>query len=83
MKSAIVIASDGKQVMLTPENENEERALEFLKDPDSDISIEFKTGGFYETHNAVGYDVSMCKGGYYRAFPDGKSLMIVLTKKKK
>ena len=82
MKSAIIITSDVKQIMFTPENDNEKRALEFLKDPDSNIKILYKSGTFYDdTPHAMGYDVEMCKAKYLRAFTDKDSLMIVMIKK--
>ena len=81
MKTAIIISEGIKQIMFTPENENEKRALEMITTED-EIKVEIKTGSFHDTYRAVGYTIDMCKGGYLRAWDNEDSLMLVLTPKK-
>ena len=81
MKTAIIISEGIKQIMFTPENEYEKRALEMITTED-DIKVEIKTGAFHNSYSTVGYTVDMCKGGYLRAWDNEDSLMLVLTPKK-
>ena len=81
MKCAVVLADGAKQIMLTPENENEKMALKMITEED-DISVEYKEGRFYDDPGKlVGYNVAFCQGGYLRAYEDADSLMLVLRKK--
>lgn len=84
MKTAIIMADGIKQIMFTPENESEKRALKMIT-PNDDISIETHTGTLYDTApaSAKGYTVEKCRGGYLRAYEQEDSLMLVLTPKKK
>ena len=81
MKCAVVLAEGVKQIMFTPENESEKRALAMISVND-DISVERKTGHFCDGDRVAGYSVSMCQGGFLRAFDDSDSLMLVLRDKK-
>jgi len=84
MKTAILITEGVKQIMFTPENDNEKEALKYIS-PDDDIHIVIKTGSFYGDNEAkiFGVNVYECRGGYYRAENNDESVMFVLTPKKK
>lgn len=84
MKTAIIISDGIKQIMFTPENESEKQALKMITS-DDDISIEIKEGTLYDNSPkcARGYIVQKCKADYLRAYEDEKSLMLILTPKKK
>lgn len=80
MKAAIVIAQGIKQVMLSPESEEEKFILSaFTKD--QAIDLEIKTGSFVTMHERVGYEIGMCKGGHLRAFSNDDCVMLVLKPK--
>jgi len=82
MKCAIVIADGLKQIMFTPETQNEKDALGMIT-PEDNISIDIKTGSFYTDMppSAAGYCVSESNGGYLRAYECRESLMLVLRPK--
>ena len=82
MKCAVVIADGIRQVMLTPESENEVMALAAIG-VDDDISVERKKGTFYDLSDDKprGYNVALCTGGYLRAYDDSDSLMLDLRDK--
>lgn len=82
MKCAIVIADGVKQIMFTPETQNEKHALSMIT-TDDDISLDIKRGSFYDTmpNSAAGYCVAKSRGGYLRAYQSEESLMLVLTPK--
>jgi hypothetical protein len=83
MKCAVVIGDGIKQVMFAPENDNERMALKMIT-PEDDISMETHTGSFYEDYeHPKGYEVSLCQGGYLRAFRKDSCLMLVLKQKPK
>lgn len=84
MKTAIIIADGIKQIMFTPENDSEKQALRMIT-PQDDISVETKTGTFYDDSPecARGYIVKECRGDYLRGYEDEESLMIILRPKKK
>jgi hypothetical protein len=84
MKIAVVIAEDIKQVVFTPETEQEKVILK-LFNTNQDISLEFKSGTFYEDfkHTNQNYNIALCSGGYVRAYEDSDSLMLVLKPKNK
>ncbi len=86
MKTAIIFADGAKQVVLTPENDDERDALkQFTADKQIDIAV--KEGSFYgytgTTKESFGVEVSMCEGGYLRAFDSSHGVVFVLTPKKK
>lgn len=84
MKTAIIIADGVKQIMFTPENDSERQALKMIT-PDDDISLDIKSGTFYDSYNrpasAHGYTVRLCRSDYLRAYEDVDSLMLVLRPK--
>lgn len=72
-----------KQIMLTPENDEEKQALQMFS-PDDNISLEIKNGTLYDSGQKIqGYEVSECQGGYLRAYERVGSVMFVLRPKKK
>lgn len=83
MKTAIIMADGIKQIMFTPENENEKQALELFT-PNEEITLEVKTGTLFDRSpdSAKGYTVQKCKGDYLRAYEDEDSLMFILKPKK-
>ena len=83
MKTRILLADGVKQIMFTPETENEKEALKLITVND-DIHTVIKRGSFaaYDTDKVFGADVYECQGGYYRAQQDTESVMFVLTPKK-
>ncbi len=82
MKTAIILTDGIKQIMFTPENDNEKEALRMIT-PDDDIELVIKTGNFSDAPEKYGAQVSTCQGGYLRLYEDFKSTMFVLTPKKK
>lgn len=85
MKTIIILGDGVKQIMFTPENENERKALKMIT-ADDDIHTVIKRGSFYDRDEEVfGADISMCEGGYLRAYDNQsgrESVMFVLTPKK-
>jgi len=83
MKTAILLADGVKQIMFTPETDNEREALKMIT-PDDDIHTVIKRGAFYDGDEKIfGVNVYECQGGYYRAENNPESVMFVLTPKKK
>ena len=82
MKTAILITNEVKQIMFTPENRAEEEALAYIS-PDDNIHTVIKTGSFYDKDKIFGVNIYECQGGYYRAEDNEKSVMFILTPKKK
>jgi hypothetical protein len=80
MKVAIIISEGVKQIMFTPENESETMALKMIS-PSDNIDLAVKQGSFHSDDMAAGYQVSMCQGGYLRAWTHPDSVMLVLTPK--
>lgn len=82
MKVSVIISEGVKQVMFTPENDNEKFALKMIS-PDDNIELAIKQGSFYaDGLKPAGYSVNMCRGGYLRAWTNEDSVMLVLTPKK-
>lgn len=84
MKTAIIIANGLKQIMFTPETDEERQALKMIT-PNDEISLEVKEGSFFDRSpaSAQGYVVRECRGDYLRAYEDTDSIMLVLRPKKK
>jgi hypothetical protein len=84
MKVAIIISEGVKQIMFTPENDQEKLALKLIS-PNDSIELAVKQQvTFYSGSNSrkpAGYSISMCRGGYLRAWEDENSVMLVLTPK--
>ena len=67
--------------MLTPETEHDREALSYIT-PGEVLKTVVKSGTFvYDEDKHVGIHIAECKGGYYRQFPDGESLMFVIKNK--
>lgn len=85
MKVAIVIADGVRQVMFTAENDMEKTALTMLGKPDQEITVDMKTGTFFDSRppSAHGYTVAQSQGGYLRAYTaeSGQALMLVIRDK--
>ncbi len=82
MKTAILLAEGVKQIMFTPENDNEKQALKMIS-PSDEIHTVVKRGSFYSGDEKVfGVNVYECQGGYYRAERNEDSVMFVITPKK-
>lgn len=81
MKTAIIISGGIKQIMFTPENEQEKEALWMFTTKD-DVSLEIKSGWFHTKERIVWYTVDMCQWWYLRAWDSDESVMFVLTPKK-
>tara|TARA_R110000868_G_C10972640_1_gene770703 strand:+ start:32099 stop:32356 length:258 start_codon:yes stop_codon:yes gene_type:complete len=83
MKTAILLADGVKQIMFTPETDNEKEALKMIT-VDDDIHTVIKRASFYDSDDEIfGVDVFETRGGYMRASQDNESVMFVLTPKKK
>lgn len=82
MKTAIIISDGVKQIMLTPENDNEKEALQMIT-PNDDIELAIKKGSFSSPPTSAGYQVQMCEGEFLRAWDSPDSVMLVLTPKEK
>ena len=82
MKTAILITDGVKQIMFTPENDNEKQALKMIS-PDDEIHTVIKDGTFSSINGIFGANVYMCQGGYMRAEENESSVMFVLTPKEK
>ena len=82
MKCAVIIADKIKQIMLTPENDSERMALNFITS-DDEITLDVEWGTLYNDTppSARGYTVSECKGGWLRAYEQKDALMLVLKPK--
>jgi hypothetical protein len=81
MKTAIILADGVKQILFTPENENEKQTLQLIT-PDDNIHTVIKKGTFSDMDSVFGAEVYECQGGYYRAKEQNESIMFVLTPKK-
>lgn len=81
MKTSVLITGDAKQIMLTPENESEKKALKYI-DKNDKIETLIHSGTWSDDYDVFGLDVYECKGGYYRANKDEDSVMFVLKQKK-
>lgn len=80
MKVSLIISEDVRQIMFTPESEQEKIALKMISKDDK-IELAVKEGSFYGMSSA-GYRLGMCNGGYLRAWEDEDSIMLVITPKK-
>lgn len=82
MKTAILLAQGVKQIMFTPENDNEKQALKMIS-PEDEIHTVIRRGSFYtgSEEEVFGANVYECQGGYMRAERDVDSVMFVITPK--
>jgi len=77
MKIAILLLENGKQVMLTPENDYERSALKMIAPKDKIEAL--SRWGTFENEMTVGYKVYECQGDYFRRKETSESLMLVVT----
>jgi hypothetical protein len=82
MKISIVIADGEKQIMMTPETDNEKQALKFIT-PNDDIEIATQWGTYDNEPSHFSYNTGKCQGGYFRRFAEKDSLMFILKEKPK
>lgn len=82
MKTAVIFADGVKQIVFTPENDDEKYALSLLT-PSDDIELLITSGTFGDGRNSpFTANVEMCKAGYLRVFSDNESRILVLKPKK-
>jgi hypothetical protein len=83
MKTAIIFADGIKQIIFTPENDDEKQALKLFT-PNDDIELAICTGSFGEQHfRPFTASINKCQGGFLRVYQDAQSIMFVLTPKTK
>ncbi len=83
MKTAIIFADGVKQIVLTPENDDEKFALSLIT-PQDDIELLITEGKIGDIRNQpFTKSVNMSQGGYLRIFDDSESRIFVLTPKDK
>lgn len=83
MKTAVIFSDGVKQIIFTPETDDEKFALNLIT-ADDDIELLVKNGGFGDNGNKpFSAQVSMCQGGYLRLYQDTDSRIFVLTPRKK
>lgn len=70
MKIKLLIVPDkGKQIIFTPESEEEKQVLKLFSEPNIEI---FKN---------VDFEIETCQGGYYRPYPVSNDSIVLLIKK--
>lgn len=83
MKTAIIFADGVKQIMFTPENDDEKQALQLIT-PNDNIELTLHTGSFGEQRfRPFTASINKCQGGFLRVFDDSQSIFLVLTPKTK
>jgi hypothetical protein len=82
MKISIVIVEGAKQIMLTPETKHEKECLKIIN-PQDKLEVVSRRGSFTDENKFVHskLQVSMCEGGYLRAFNSEDSLMFLIRDK--
>jgi hypothetical protein len=85
MKTAIIMAPGITQIMLSPENELERRALALIT-PDQELSVEVdvRRGTMFDDpvpKSTLGYTVQECRDEYLRAYRQAEAVMLVLRAK--
>ena len=82
MRCAVIFADGIKQILFTPENDEERFALKLITAND-DISLKIKHGSFTDRNNFVpaGFTINECQGGYLRMYESADSVMLVLRPK--
>jgi hypothetical protein len=82
MQISVLLLENAKQIMLTPENDHEKSALKLIA-PGDKIEAAVKWGTMFDREEKTfGYNVSKCRGGYYRGYENSDSLMFIVTSKK-
>lgn len=85
MKTSIIFSDGVTQLIFTPENPNEQRALSYLN-PEQQIDLAIiKNATFMDDRDEKPFakEISMCRGGYLRTFSNKQSRMLVLKPKQK
>lgn len=87
MKTALIFADGIKQIIFTPENDDERQALKMFTSDDH-IELAVVEDGLYDYPNKgqrpYAPSLGKCRGGWLRVFgEDSKSIMFVLSPKKK
>lgn len=81
MKTAVIFADGVKQVVFTPENDEEKYALSLLT-PNDDIELLITNGSFGEkNYKPFTATINNCRGNYLRVFSDENSRILVLKPK--
>jgi len=83
MKTAVIFADGIKQVVFTPENDNEKLALDLIT-PSDDIELLLTTGTVYDMDKSIRpftATINEYKGGYLRMYNDDDSKIFVLRPK--
>jgi hypothetical protein len=82
MKTAVIFADNVKQIVFTPENDQEKYALSLIS-ADNDIELLIKEGSFgsLNEYKPFSANVNMCRGGYLRVYEDNESRILVLKPK--
>lgn len=83
MITAVIFAGGVKQIVLTPETQDEKFALSMIGGND-DIEVLVKQGSFGDKYNQpMSGNVSESQGGYLRMYRDEDSRILVLKPKAK
>lgn len=83
MKTAIILSDGIKQIVFTPENEQEKQALQMFS-VDDNIEMAIKAGTFGDKRfKPFTASINMCQGGFLRVFDDAHSIIFVLSPKNK
>ena len=73
MKTVIILSDGIKQIIFTPENEQEKYALALIT-PDDDIELLIEDGGFgNENYKPFTKTIEQCKGGWLRLYHEEHS----------
>ncbi len=72
MKIKLLIIPDKvKQIILTPETDEEKSILKMFKEPNIEI------------YKSCDYEIDKCQGGYYREYPTEESVCVIIKEKEK
>lgn len=81
MKISLIITNDAKQVMMTPETDQEREALKWIS-PNDTLEVVAKMGTLFDNETGhANYQICENQAGYYRIFETAESLMFVIRKK--
>lgn len=64
----LIVPDEGKQIIFTPESEEEKQVLKLFSEPNIQI---FKN---------VDFEIETCQGGYYRPYTASNSVVLLLKK---
>lgn len=81
MKTAIIFFENTKQIVFTPETEDEKRALKLFEANDN-IELAIKSGTIYDKEaSPFGVSFGECQGNYLRAYGSKDSIILILKPK--